>query len=363
MIESFIINIALLITFIFFWHQMFTKRRLTFESPLWVKFADGILGGILGIILMHFSIYVNEITLLDLRHIPVIIVAYYGGMLPPIIAAIVISIGRYFIDINISSHFSLIMMLVIALGSGLISIFIKLVNWKKWLLLLFYAQAVFSIALYLVSPNYIDVLDAAILHIICSICGGFIAFYFVRYIRKNSELLMKYKEYSRKDPLTGLYNIRTFHHYYKNFIKLARNENIPFTLMMLDIDHFKKVNDTYGHIAGDEVLKQIGNLLLKITGKDAIVTRNGGEEFAILLYGQDINSGRALAENIRKEIENTSFHVPNHKDVKITISIGLAQYDPKMEHEHILYQESDQALYQAKSTRNIVEIRHSDLLV
>ena len=360
MIESFV---AILIAFIFFWHQLFTKRRLTLKSPLWIKCTDGFLGGILGIILMYFSIYTSEIAILDLRHIPVIIVAYYGGIIPPIIASLVISFGRYMIDINVTSHLSLLMMLAIALGSGLISIYIKMINWKKWLLLLFYSQSVFSISLYFIAPNYIDVIDAALLHIIISITGGFIAFYFVRYVRKNSEMLIKYQEYSRKDPLTGLYNIRTFHYYYKKYISSAKRENVPFTLLMIDIDYFKKVNDTYGHIAGDEVLKQLGALLLNSVDSQSIITRNGGEEFAILLLGRNIDYGRALAENIRCIVEKHSFQIPENKNIKITISIGLAEYDQRMEHEYLLYQEADQALYSAKSTRNIVEIRHSDLLV
>lgn len=360
MIESFIINISILITFIFFWHQMFTTRRLTFNSPLWVKLADGILGGFLGIILMHFSLYVTDITILDLRHVPVAIVAYYGGLIPPIVAAIVITIGRYAIDVNISSHVAFFMMMFIALGSGLISRCIKMVNWQKWLLLLFYSQAIFSIALYIVVPDYNSIIDVAIFHIFSSICGGFIAFYFVRYVRKNSELLIKYREYSRVDPLTGLYNVRTFHHYYENFINTAKTEKTPFTLVMLDIDHFKKVNDTYGHLAGDEILKQLAKVLKREAGPDAKVTRNGGEEFAILYSGKELNEVKKLAEKIRSKIENTPFKIPENQSIYLTISIGLAQYDETMANDYTLYQQADDALYVAKKDRNVVRIFNKD---
>ncbi|MGM8215508.1 diguanylate cyclase [Bacillaceae bacterium W0354] len=362
MMEDLIVNIAILIAFIFFWHQMFTTRRLTFNSPIWVKMADGVLGGFLGIILMHFSIYVNDITILDLRHIPVVIVAYYGGIIPPLIAAAIISVGRYMIDINISSHASLVMMFVIALGSGLISYYVKMINWKKWLVLLFYSQTIFSIALYIVAPDYSEVVDAAILHIVFSICGGFIAFYFVRYVRKNSEMLLTYKEYARIDTLTGLYNVRTFHHYYEKYIKLAKEEQVPFVLMMLDIDHFKEVNDTHGHMAGDEVLKQLADLFKREAGKDARVTRNGGDEFAILYSGKALPEVREIAERIRNKVKLTPFILPTGKAIHLTISIGLAQYHPSMENDHILYQIADDALYHAKSSgRNLIEMRFVDL--
>ncbi|RPF53263.1 GGDEF domain-containing protein [Aquisalibacillus elongatus] len=357
MIDDLIINICVLITFIFFWHQLFRTNRLTFHSPFWIKLIDGLLAGVLGIILMRYSIYVNDITILDLRHVPIAIVAYYGGLIPPIVGAIIITIGRYMIDINFSSHVALFMMLIIAVGTGFIALYVKAVPWKKWLLLLVYAQAIFSIALYIVAPVYSEVISAAILHIVCTLTGGMLAFYFVRYVRRNSELFLKYREYSRLDPLTGLYNVRTFYYYYDKFLRRAREELAPMVLVMLDIDHFKEVNDTYGHMAGDEVLKQLADIMTEEAGPHAKVSRNGGEEFSILYSGQTIKQVEKFSERIRKRVEHTIFTLPHGNKVRITVSIGIANYKSAMEQDHILYNEADQALYRAKDIgRNHIEI-------
>jgi diguanylate cyclase len=118
MLHAFIINMSILISFTYFWHQLFRNHRLTLDSPYMIKISDGIIAGLLGILLMHYSIQVNDITLLDLRHIPVLLVAYYGGVVPSLAAAIIISIGRFQIAINESSVASLFMMLLIALGAA-----------------------------------------------------------------------------------------------------------------------------------------------------------------------------------------------------------------------------------------------------
>ncbi|GEL77598.1 GGDEF domain-containing protein [Tenuibacillus multivorans] len=357
MIDDLIMNICLLITFIFFWHQLFTTRRLTYESPLWVKFSDGFLAGVLGIILMRYSIYVNDITILDLRHVPIALVAYYGGLIPSLVGAVIITIGRYIIDVNFSSHVALFMMLFIAIGSGFISNYVKAIPWKKWLILLIYGQAMFSIALYIVTPDYSQVLNIAILHIIFTLVGGMLAFYFLRYVRRNSELFLKYREFSRKDPLTDLFNVRTFYYYYENFLKQAKENNQSMVLMLLDIDHFKKINDTYGHMSGDEVLKQLGDLFKHEAGRDAIISRNGGEEFSILYLDKSVKKAEKVAENIRKRVEHTIFKLPHGHSIQLTISIGMAFYDRAMTEDHILFHEADEALYRAKNAgRNNIEI-------
>ncbi|WP_194840851.1 GGDEF domain-containing protein [Filobacillus milosensis] len=357
MVDSFIINICILITFIFFWHQLFRTRRLTYHSPFWVKLSDGLLAGALGIILMRYSIHVNDITILDLRHVPIAIVAYYGGLVPPLIGAAVITVGRYMIDINFSSHVALFMMLFIAVGCGLIANYLQTIPWKKWLILLIYSQLIFSIALYIVAPVYKAVIFAAVVHVICTLIGGMMAFYFVRYVRRNSELFLKYREYSRLDALTGLYNVRTFYYYYDKFLNDAKANQTPMVLVMLDIDHFKEINDTYGHMAGDEVLKQLADLFRQEAGEGAKIARNGGEEFSILYSGKSIKQVEKIAENIRNRVERTIFKLPQRNTIQMTISIGVAEYQATMDKDHALYQEADRALYKAKDAgRNNIEV-------
>ncbi|WP_096155285.1 MULTISPECIES: diguanylate cyclase [Bacillus] len=356
MISDLFVNITILITFIYFWHILFKNNRLSIESPIKFKLIDGVIAGFLGIILMRYGISVNEITILDLRHIPIILVAFYGGIIPPLVGSIIIIIGRYLIDVNFSSHVALFMMLLIGVGSGLIGQFVKWKMWKVWLLLILYSQAIFSIALYIVSPNYLAVLDAAILHILSAIIGGLFAFSFARSIRLSTELYFKYKEHAKKDALTQLYNVRAFHKFYTQYIQRAKEENIPFVLTLLDLDHFKKINDTYGHMAGDEVLKHLSSIL-KEEVNDGIVSRNGGEEFSILQIGHDRKDVFIKMEEIRNKIESTPFRLQNGKQIHITLSFGIAQYNTRYKDDFRLYQLADDALYLAKNNgRNQIKV-------
>lgn len=356
MISDLIVNISLLMSFTFIWHQMFRNTPLTHSSKFTVKLTDGIIAGFLGIILMHYSIQVNDITILDLRHIPVILVALYGGYLSAIISAIVISVGRFFIDVNFSSFVSLFMMLAIALGSGAIVHLIKASEWKKWTILLIYSQFIFSLALYIVVENYSQVLNFAFNHIISTLVGGYLTFYFVRYIRRNSELYYQYKKRSQRDSLTGLYNVRSFDYFYNKMLEKSIEEKQNCSFCLIDVDHFKRINDTYGHSAGDEVLKQLSELLLGLTRDEDKLSRNGGEEFSILLPNCTLKQAEEIATRVRTAVEVHQFQLSDQKIVKLTVSLGLATYkgDINIHDQDDLFQAADRALYKAKqSGRNI----------
>ncbi|WP_457561355.1 GGDEF domain-containing protein [Caminibacter sp.] len=155
---------------------------------------------------------------------------------------------------------------------------------------------------------------------------------------------------SIKDPLTGLFNRR----YLENILvpvinsALRRNEKIGF--LMIDMDYFKKVNDTYGHSAGDIVLKKMAEILKKNVRKSDIVIRYGGEEFLILL--QNIKSAEdalEVAEKIRKEIESAEFDIGERK-IKKTASIGVALFPDECKKSWECIKAADSALYEAKKT-------------
>ncbi|WP_181347134.1 diguanylate cyclase [Thalassobacillus sp. CUG 92003] len=356
MISDLVVNISLLISFTFVWHQLFRHNRLTFSSSLTIKTLDGLLAGILGIILMHYSLIVNDITILDLRHIPVVMVAFYGGFIPPLIAAAVITVGRFLIDVNFSSFVSLFMMLAIALGAGVIARVIKSGKWKKWTWLLIYSQAVFSLALFIVVDEFNQVLDFAFIHIISTMVGGYMIFYFVDYIRTNSERYFQYKENAELDALTGLYNVRSFDHFYNTMIVESIEAHECCAVCLLDVDHFKQINDTYGHPAGDEILQQLASLLAGLIRYEDKLSRNGGEEFSILLPDCQQEQANLIAERIRGAVETYPFTLPDGQIIRLTVSMGVSAFngEPGGDQEN-LYQDADAALYQAKQNgRNSV---------
>ena len=122
------------------------------------------------------------------------------------------------------------------------------------------------------------------------------------------------------------------------------------SLLMLDIDHFKQINDKYGHIIGDLVIKQAAGCIKRASGKNAIVGRYGGEEFIVLLPGLKGENAFAVAESIRRCVEETKFKT-EEAQVRITVSIGIATACGKIKFTaKQIINEADKALYQAKKS-------------
>lgn len=168
---------------------------------------------------------------------------------------------------------------------------------------------------------------------------------------KETELYEK----ASTDPLTGLFNRRQFETMAHKEMNKAWRYQTPCCILMLDIDHFKKINDTYGHQAGDEVLKNLA-FHLKANLRDTdILARFGGEEFIILLAQTEESPGFVVAERLREAIENMTT-VFEEKEIRVTISIGLA-FAKYFDSLNGIIQGADDALYQSKkSGRNRVSV-------
>jgi diguanylate cyclase (GGDEF)-like protein len=179
-------------------------------------------------------------------------------------------------------------------------------------------------------------------------------------LRKNYNALEKkteeLEEEANTDPLTGLYNRRVINGQLKYQIGLARRSGNPMSVIMIDIDHFKKVNDTYGHLCGDSVLKTIAGILKEKSRDINIVGRYGGEEFMIIGPISDHKTAFYMAERLRVLVENTEFSCEETgKKFRVTISAGVAVWNPRIKTGRELIKLSDDALYQAKkSGRNRV---------
>ena len=160
------------------------------------------------------------------------------------------------------------------------------------------------------------------------------------------------KEHASTDSLTKAYNRLKFDEIIESEINRSKRYDQMLSLIAFDIDHFKTVNDNYGHLFGDYVLKTIVNLTKdNIRGVDYLA-RWGGEEFMIILPETGMERAEALAQRIKEEIENYKFK----KTVKVTVSFGVAQFK-KDDSENTLIKRADDALYKAKNKgRNRVEI-------
>ena len=159
----------------------------------------------------------------------------------------------------------------------------------------------------------------------------------------NEEL----KTASRVDGLTGLYNRRYWQERFDEMHKLCVRREKPSTALMLDIDHFKRINDTYGHQAGDKVIKMLAALIKRCVRETDLAGRYGGEEFAIILNDSSVEDAKIVAERIRQLAQRL---VVEHEgeSISFTVSLGLAQFSPDFKGAMAWLECADQALYEAK---------------
>lgn len=164
---------------------------------------------------------------------------------------------------------------------------------------------------------------------------------------ENSILYAKTEELAIRDAVTGLAVRRHFMERFKEEIKRAAIKKGPLSLLILDIDHFKNYNDTYGHAAGDLVLKHLARTISSMVNEGDIVARYGGEEMVILLCDRDKKEAQSEAEKLRKTIKSNPLTLRRHT-ANITVSIGVSSYPDDAIAEEELIRMADERLYKAK---------------
>jgi len=173
---------------------------------------------------------------------------------------------------------------------------------------------------------------------------------------ENARLFDRMQTLAMTDTLTGIYNRRQFMSLGVQEFQRARRYNRNFSVIMIDIDHFKKVNDTYGHMVGDSVLQQVAVLIQRTLRSVDIPGRYGGEEFSIILPETGTEEAQRVAERLRSLLEEKVMLVVNHS-IRITASFGVASYVRDDQSLETLLNQADRALYTAKQAgRNQVKI-------
>ena len=172
------------------------------------------------------------------------------------------------------------------------------------------------------------------------------------YYRKELERL------ASTDPMTQLYNRRYFSELATTVVKLAKRSGLVYSIIMVDIDNFKRINDTYGHAVGDEVIVALAKAIKYNSRESDIVSRWGGEEFIVLLPQTDMKGAMVIAEKLRENVQNLHVVTPSEEKLSFTISLGVASVDmDACCHLEELINNADKALYIAKGNgRNRVEL-------
>jgi diguanylate cyclase (GGDEF)-like protein/PAS domain S-box-containing protein len=166
--------------------------------------------------------------------------------------------------------------------------------------------------------------------------------------RKLMEEQLKYQ--AVHDELTGLYNRRVMEERLKGEVDRANRYDHPLSVFLLDIDHFKQINDSYGHAAGDTVLQAFSSILEQTTRKTDYLARYGGEEFVVILPETPLATAHSLAERLREQIASQRITLDERTTLKVTASIGIASFPEHTELPDELLGIADKAMYNAKQT-------------
>ena len=176
-------------------------------------------------------------------------------------------------------------------------------------------------------------------------------------------LTAKLRESSLKDGMTGLYNRRFLEEFIDKFMKQAQRDGKTYSILMLDVDFFKSVNDTYGHDVGDQVIIAIGKVLRDNIRESDLAIRYGGEEFLVLLHNATKEGAYKVAQKIHHSFAALSFDVGNGETLKKTISIGIARYPQDADTIWKCIKYADTALYVAKTTgRNKIVVFNKQMI-
>jgi len=176
----------------------------------------------------------------------------------------------------------------------------------------------------------------------------------------RAQLFEQMEKMATMDGLTGLYNHRTFQVRLDELLSTSKRYGRQCSLILFDVDHFKSVNDKYGHPVGDYVLKRIGKLLRKLARDSDIPTRYGGEEFALIMPETDLQGAKVIAERIREAVEAEIFQTEQGV-LRVTVSLGIATFPACAKEKAALIEMADQRLYMAKRRgRNCMVASASD---
>lgn len=353
MLSTFFVNLCVMITFMYVSGIIakFYRIRVPFPS-MRVQMIGGLLFGIYGTVLMNYSFPLNETTIVDLRHLAIVTAAVYLGGLASVISGLVISILRIVMFGMSSAAIDAAFVMTII---GLSGVYFAYAPWSrltKIITMNLLGMTLIFVILMLNTTSMNSLMKVYPLQMTISFVGGIFIYFIAEFINKSNEMLFLLERKATTDHLTNLSNRRQFEKSLELELERAREYKQKLSLLVIDIDRFKKVNDTFGHTSGDAVLKQLGQLLIEHARSADIVSRNGGEEFAILLLDCGHHQAMAIAESIRQSVEKYHFALPDGNTIRLTISIGVAVFPDHCDDrdDNDFFEQADRALYEAKNT-------------
>ncbi len=350
MVQQLINNSAILFTILFIISQLFKNTDINLKSPVRAKVLLGLAGGVAASLLIATGFRITDQVVTDFYHLILIAIACFGGPVSAVISGFMAALFRLtFNGITETSFVSSIGVMLVSVGCGWIAL-THVPAKQKISLMLSYALAIRSIALYLIMDNKTNLINLLLILYLFSAIIGAGVYYVIHYLVTSHRLFNQFKQESSHDFLTGLKNTRQFDHTYNQVLSQAIENNHNVALLIIDVDDFKQINDTYGHATGDYVLKELGQHLLANSRTTDFVSRIGGEEFAVILKKASRAETIHVAERIRQSIDSNPVLIPNGPPLNITVSIGVAIYPDTVHDIKTLKVAADMNLYEAKHT-------------
>ncbi|MDR3584125.1 MAG: diguanylate cyclase [Desulfosporosinus sp.] len=356
MISELFINAAVIIASISIGNQILISKEITPSSPLKLRIFFGFTSAILGIILMSYNIEIMPKVIMDLRNITIILSATYCGFLSALITGLILALFRLFFQgLTFPSIMATLNILMIAICCAVTTKFTKN-KMLQWVIMSMYTLIFPTITFIIIINNRKLLIETIVTYWISTVVTSVLVCFYIQYIDLLRFSYQRYQQDSAKDYRTGLNNVRQFDIEFNRIANGLTDKSI-ITMLFIDIDHFKKVNDIHGHKNGDKVLEDLGKLLLNSTNSIDIVSRNGGEEFSVIMTDCPQDKILDVAERIRREVQEHKFYLSDDQSINITISIGVAIYPFTVNNIQEIVEKADSALYEAKRTgRNKVVV-------
>lgn len=272
-IKDLFINLVIIIAALTLGNLIVRDRVINVAKKNEVAFA--ILCGILGCLLMIYSLKVSPSVIVDYRCIPIVIMGIYCSITAATVTALVIGVFRIvYTGISMTS----ITAVIIAIFMGLLCGFIgklKIDIKVKWILSISTVSLVTGIGFFLVINDFTVLNDILPVYYIGLLIVSTVTYHIKTYNLRLNDIYHSIKRDSNIDFLTGLHNVRYFDKSFNISITDANKKHQSISMLFIDVDFFKKVNDVYGHLSGDKVLKEISEILLKLSRANDVVTRQG----------------------------------------------------------------------------------------
>ncbi len=356
MILRLFICACIMISFISMSHIGMKNEMINRKKNLFFDVIIGLVSASLAIILIKQPIVLNPDVIFDFRYLPILLTVMYTGTLPAVVSVCLVGLfqivdgGFVFSDVS-----SVTMSIVVLISFILLCKFVQGI--KKWIFSLLALYLIMGITKVITAGLYLFSLKNIVIYILSYSLLTLIIYKYSEHLCLLIETQKKLENEATVDYLTGVNNVRQFERSLHEVSQLAIRKEENLSILFMDIDFFKKVNDTYGHPVGDTILKKTADLLVETVRVFDVVSRNGGEEFSVLLLDCSQEHAVKIAERIRKKIESYEFEVDETTKIHITISIGVASYPTTSQNIEGVLDDSDKALYEAKrSGRNKVAV-------